>query len=398
MSRPQNKLKAIQVSADLKPGRYSDGGGLYLVVDERRRRWVFRYTRNGKTTDLGLGSVKDVSLKDARRKVEPLRKALADGLDPRSVRLKEEIPNFGDFADRYITSMRPGWRNVRHAKQWEMTLTKYVGSLRPKPVNEIATEDIVEVLKPLWLRIPETAQRLRGRIEAILDAAKATNLRTGENPARWKGNLKSLLPQRKRLDRGHHAALPYDKVPEFIGLLRKRKAMAALALEFTILTAARTGEVRGARWSEFDIAGGLWTVPSVRTKTGKEHRVPLCSRAIEILHCIVPKEKPEPDAYVFAGEQAGKPLSSTTMANLLERMNVDVTVHGFRSSFRDWTSETTGFAHQTVEQALAHTIQNKVEAAYRRGDQLAKRRELMAAWQSFCESGGVDVPLRQASG
>jgi hypothetical protein len=228
MSRAQNKLKAIQVTADLKPGRYSDGGGLYLVMDERRRRWVFRYTRNGKTTDLGLGSVKDVSLKDARRKVEPLRKALADGLDPRSVRLKEEIPNFGDFADRYITSMRPGWRNVRHAKQWEMTLTKYVGSLRPKPVNEIDTEDIVEVLKPLWLRIPETAQRLRGRIEAILDAAKATNLRTGENPARWKGNLKSLLPQRKRLDRGHHAALPYDKVPEFIGLLRKRKAMAVL--------------------------------------------------------------------------------------------------------------------------------------------------------------------------
>src|SRR5262245_3378390 len=178
MSRPQNKLKAIQVTADLKPGRYSDGGGLYLVVDERRRRWVFRYTRNGKTTDLGLGGVNDVSLKDARRKAEPLRKALADSIDPRSVRFKEEIPNFGDFADKYIESMQAGWRNERHAKQWEMTLTSYAGVLRSKPVNEITTDDVLQVLQPLWARIPDTAERLRGRIESILDAAKAKNLRS----------------------------------------------------------------------------------------------------------------------------------------------------------------------------------------------------------------------------
>ena len=400
MSRPQNKLKAIQVTADLKPGRYSDGGGLYLVVDERRRRWVFRYTRNGKTTDLGLGSVngmKGVTLKKARQKAEILREALADGRDPRSVRLKEEIPSFGDFADKYIESMRAGWRNEKHAKQWEMTLKEYAGRLRTKPVNEITTDDILAVLQPLWARVPETAERLRGRIESVLDAAKAKNLRSGENPARWKGHLKNLLPSRKRLARGHHAALPFDKLPAFVSQLRERKAMAALALEFTIMTAARTGEVIGARWGEIDIAGGVWIVPSERMKAGKEHRVPLCSRALQILRTVMPPDEPKPSAFVFPGKKAGKPLSNMAMAKLLERMDVEATVHGFRSSFRDWASETTGFAHQTVEQALAHTIQNKAEAAYRRGDQLAKRRELMAAWQSFCESGGVVVPLRQAT-
>src|SRR6478672_6426747 len=195
MSRLKNKLKAIQVNT-VRAGRYSDGGGLYLVVDERRRRWVFRYTRNGKTTDLGLGSVKDVSLGQARETADNLRKALVDAFDPRSARVKPAVKNFGEFADGHIKSMRPGWRNERHAKQWEMTLTRYAEPLRRKPVDEITTEDILEVLKPLWARVPETAERLRGRIEAILDAAKATNLRTGENPARWKGNLKSLLPRR----------------------------------------------------------------------------------------------------------------------------------------------------------------------------------------------------------
>jgi integrase len=401
MSRSQNKLKAIQVTADLKPGRYSDGGGLYLVIDDRRRRWVLRYTRNGKTTDLGLGSVtgtRAVSLKGARKKAAALRQALADGLDPRAVHVREEVPKFGDFAEKYIVSMRAGWRNEKHAKQWEMTLAQYAVHLRKMPVNEITTDDILEVLQPLWARVPETAERLRGRIESILDAAKAKNLRSGENPARWKDHLKNLLPSRKRLARGHHAALPFDKVPAFVAQLRERKAMAALALEFTILTAARTGEVIGARWSEIDIAGAVWTVPPARMKAGKEHRVPLCSRTMQILHAIMPADEPNSNAYVFRSEKVGKPLSNMAMAKLLERMDVGATVHGFRSSFRDWASETTGFAHQTVEQALAHTIANKAEAAYRRGDQLAKRRELMAAWQSFCESGGVVVPLRQASG
>jgi integrase len=397
MSRPQNKLKAIQVTADLKPGRYSDGGGLYLVVDDRRRRWVFRYTRNGKTTDLGLGSVKGtkgVSLKKARLKAEILRDALADGRDPRAVLLKEETPCFGDFADRYIASMKAGWRNEKHVKQWEMTLKKYAARLRAKAVNEISTDDVLEVLQPLWARIPDTAERVRGRIESVLDAAKAKNLRSGENPARWKGHLKNLLPSRKRLARGHHAAVPFDKVPRFMAQLRKRNAMAASALEFTILTAARTGEVLGARWCEIDSAGAVWIVPSNRMKAGKEHRVPLCSRAMQILRDVLPKHEPEPGAYVFPGEKTARPLSNLAMARLLERMGIEATVHGFRSSFRDWASETTGFAHETVEQALAHVIPNKVEAAYRRGDQLGKRRELMAAWQSFCESDGVVVPLR----
>ncbi|MET0483293.1 MAG: integrase arm-type DNA-binding domain-containing protein, partial [Aestuariivirgaceae bacterium] len=376
MPRPLNKLNARQVATAGKPGRYSDGGGLYLVIDEKRRRWVFRYTRLGKTIDLDLGNTQDVSLAAARNAATNLRGALTAGLDPKSERMKMKVPSFRTFADEFIASMRAGWRNEKHAKQWEMTVTRYASALHDKPLSDITTEDVLAVLQPLWTRAPETAARLRGRIESILDAAKAKNYRTGENPARWKGNLKSLLPPRKRLARGHHTALPYDKLPAFMIQLRERISMAALALEFTILTAARSGETIGARWFEIDMDAAVWTVPKAWMKAGREHRVPLCNRALQILRAVMMTGDPNPSTFVFPGEKAGKPLSHVAMAKLLERMKVEATVHGFRSSFRDWASETTGFAHQTVEQALAHTIQNKAEAAYRRGDQLAKRREL----------------------
>src|SRR5262245_51486242 len=396
MPRPINKLNARQVATARKPGRYGDGGGLYLVIDDNRRRWVFRYTRRGATTELGMGSARDVPLSKAREAAEVLRQVLRDGKDPRSARLKPTVPNFGEFADTYVKTMKSAWRSVKHAKQWETTLAEYAAALRDKPIDEIATADVLEVLQPIWARIPETAQRLRGRIESILDAAKAKDLRSGENPARWKGHLKNLLPSRQRLAQRHHPALPYAELSGFIARLREKQAMSAYALEFTILTAARTSEVLGARWSEIDLAEGIWTVPAARMKAGREHRVPLCPRAIQILSAVRLTALLV-DSFLFPGGKPGRPLSVTIMVKLLARMGVKATVHGFRSSFRDWASELTGFAHQTVEQALAHAIPNQTEAAYRRGDQIAKRRELMNAWQSFCESDGKVIPFRQIS-
>ena len=284
MPRPINKLNARQVATAKKPGRYSDGGGLYLVIDDNRRRWVFRYTRRGATTELGLGSARGVPLSKAREEAEALRQVLRDGKDPRSVRLKPTIPKFGEFAEKYIEAMRSGWRSATHARQWQTTLAEHAAPLRDKPINEIATADVLEILQPLWARIPETAQRLRGRIESILDAAKAKELRTGENPARWKGHLKNLLPSRRRLAQKHHAALPYAEVPEFISRLRDRQAMSAYALEFTILTAARTSEVLGARWSEIDLVAGIWTVPAARMKAGREHRTLLPGNTDPLSH------------------------------------------------------------------------------------------------------------------
>src|SRR5262249_19072376 len=227
MPRPINKLNARQVATAKKPGRYGDGGGLYLVIDDNRRRWVFRYTRRGTTTELGLGSARDVPLSEAREKAEALRQVLRSGEDPRAARLKPTVPNFGEFAEKYVATMRSAWRSGIHARQWEMTLTEYAEPLRDKPIDEIATADVLEVLQPVWSRIPETARRLRGRIESILDAAKAKDLRSGENPARWRGHLDRLLPARQKLARGHHAALPYGEVPGFIGRLRERRAMSA---------------------------------------------------------------------------------------------------------------------------------------------------------------------------
>jgi integrase len=394
MPRPINKLNARQVATAKKPGRYSDGGGLYLVIDDNRRRWVFRYTRRGTTTELGLGSARDVSLSEAREAAEALRRVLRSGEDPRAARLKPTVPNFGEFADKYVEAMRDSWRSAVHAGQWQTTLAEYAAPLRDKPIDEITTADVLEVLQPIWARIPETAQRLRGRIESILDAAKAKDLRSGENPARWRGHLNNLLPARKKLDRGHHEALRYGEVPEFIARLRERQTISAQALEFTILTAARTSEILGARWSEIDLVEGIWTVPAVRMKAGREHRVPLSPRAMQILSAVK-AITPLVDGYLFPSAKPARPLSSKVMSKLLSGMGVKATVHGFRSSFRDWASELTGFAHQTVEQALAHAISNQTEAAYRRGDQLAKRRDLMNAWQSFCESGGVVIPFRQ---
>ena len=395
--RALNKLSAVQAARIIAPGRHSDGGGLYLFIDQQgRRRWIFMYTRSGKRTELGLGGGRDLSLANARAEATKLREILAAGGDPKAERTKDDhIPTFGESADAYVEAMKPSWRNAKHAAQWTMTLTKYAKPMRSKPVNEITTQEVLDVLQVLWKRTPETAERLRGRIENVLDAAKAKGHRSGENPARWRGHLDQLLPKRQRLSRGHHTALPYDAMPEFMADLRCRPAVAARALEFAILAAARSGEVLGAQWDEIDIEKKVWIIPAVRMKAGREHRVPLSPRAMDIVEAMA---KLESDCYLFPGPKPKKPLSPMAMAMLLRRMKAEVTVHGFRSTFRDWASETTGFSHEVCEMALAHTISNKAEAAYRRGDLFDKRRTLMEAWAGYCATRkeGKVIPLHKS--
>lgn len=404
--RTLNKLSATFVAKTKEPGRHSDGGGLYLFIDaDGRRRWIFMFTKSGKRTELGLGSARDLSLADARTQAAALRSVIENGGDPRSaLRKARSGTNFGDFADEYVKGMRPSWRNEKHAAQWEMTLTNYAAKLRPMPIESITTEDVLSVLKDLWTRTPETAERLRGRIERVLDAAKAKGLREGENPARWRGHLDRLLPKRQRLQRGHHTALPYEEVPSFMAELRERQAPAARLLEFTILTAARTGEAMGSTWAEVDLDKALWTIPKERMKAGVEHRVPLSPRAVTILREAFAEQMQiwgKPAQYIFAARKPDKLLSSMAMAMLLRRMGTKageriVTVHGFRSTFRDWAAETTGFPHEVCEMALAHTVDQRVEGAYRRGDLFEKRRKLMDAWASYCEARPLGAVVKLA--
>jgi integrase len=398
--RTLNKLSATFVAKTKEPGRHSDGGGLYLAIDgEGRRRWLFMHARAGKRAELGLGSGRDLKLADARTLAGEMRAAIERGEDPRSVRAKDKPgQTFGEFADAFVADKRPSWKNDKHAAQWEMTLTKYAAKLRPLRLDKIATADVLAVLKPIWSKTPETAERLRGRIERVLDAAKAVGLRSGENPARWKANLDtSALGDRKRLSRGNHTALPYEELPGFMERLRVQRGTAALLLEFTILTAVRTGEALGAKWGEVDLEKAVWTVPAERMKVKAakagdgQHRVPLSPRAVELLrsiHDTLAEAERQPESLIF-GRSPTKMLSNMAMGMLLRRMDVKaegkiVTVHGFRSTFRDWAAETTPFPHEVCEMALAHTIKNKAEAAYRRGDLFEKRRALMASWAAYC--------------
>jgi integrase len=287
---------------------------------------------------------------------------------------------FGEAADALIESMSSSWRNEKHRAQWKMTLTVYCEPLRSKPVTEIDTEHVLKVLQPLWTAKPETASRLRGRMERVFDFARARGQGSGENPARWRGHLDAVLPKRAKLTRGHHKAMPFDEVPAFMVALRERDGIAARALEFAILTAARSSEVFGASWSEFDLETRVWTVPAARMKAGRVHRVPLSARAVEILQEMQQKRLSD---LVFPGTKPGRPLSVMALEMVLRRMKVDVTVHGFRSAFRDWAGERTHFPREVAEAALAHLVGDAVERAYRRGDALEKRRKLMDAWSGF---------------
>ncbi|MCW2315707.1 integrase [Rhodoblastus acidophilus] len=384
------KLTARKV-ATAKPGRHGDGAGLWLAVASTgAKKWVFRFSFGGKVTEMGLGSAEVVGLAQARERATEARQMVAAGKNPivekRQAKEKHAARStFGDVADDLLAAKASEWRNEKHKAQWKMTLEVYAAPLRPKPVDEIDTEAVLSVLRPIWLEKPETASRLRGRIETVLDAARAKGHipRNEANPARWRGHLDKLLPKRPKLSRGHHAAMDYADVPAFIVQLRERTATAALALEFTILTAVRAGEMRGAQWDEFDLEKKLWTIPANRMKAAREHRVPLSDRAAAIVAAMAEAKTGD---FVFPGATGEKPLSVMALDMLLRRMGQAVTTHGFRSSFRDWAGNETHFAREVAEAALSHVIGDKAEQAYRRSDALEKRRALMDAWARHCEA------------
>jgi integrase len=402
MTRALKKLNARQVATLNRTGRHSDGGGLYLVIGPgASRRWAFIFRWRGKLKEMGLGSLASVSLADAREKASEARRTLAGRRNPIEDRraqhaARDAAVTFGAFADDLMKDLAHGFRNEKHRAQWAMTLATYAAQLRSMKLDDIATADVLAVLRPLWQTKAETASRLRGRIERVLDAARAKGLRSGENPARWRGHLDALLPPRHKLARGHHAAMSYDDVSAFIGRLRGSESVSGLALEFLILTAARTAEVLGARWDEIDLDAKLWTIPAARMKAGREHRVPLTPRALSILKETGSIRTGE---FVFPGQRPGKSLSVTALRMVLRRLRLkDITVHGFRSAFRDWGGNETSFPREIAEAALAHTIGDMTERAYRRSDALEKRRKLMLAWAGFIEpkAGGNVVPLKRA--
>jgi integrase len=348
-----------------------------------------------------LGSARTVSLREARERAKGVRSKIFEGMDPiadrKAARGRAKLEaakamTFKECADKYIEANRPSWKNETHAAQWFASFNETkrgtlkfpaaTEAINDLPIAAIDTALILKVLEPLWTKTPESASRIRGRIEAVLDWAKVRGYREGENPARWRDHLKQALPARSKLSRGHHDAVAYADMPDFMAELRGKDGLSARALEFTILTAARTSEIIGAKWSEFDLDARMWTIPAERMKAAKEHRIPLSDRALEVLSA------PREGDYVFPGARAGKPLSNWAMLELVRGMRgMGATVHGFRSSFKDWASDQTSYPNELSEVALAHAVREKTEAAYRRGDQMEKRRRLMADWATYCEKG-----------
>ena len=400
MARQIERLTALKVEAkELAPGMYPDGAGLYLrVTPEGARNWVLRYMLDRRPRWMGLGPLSLYGLADARTRALDARRKRHDGIDPIDARRAERTRRrleaaktitFKQCAESYIASHGAGWRNEKHKYQWSATLNAYaypvIGAL---PVEAVDTALLLKVLEPIWTTQPETATRVRQRIENILDFAKVRSYRDGENPARWRGHLDKLLPARSNVRQVEHlAALPYAELPAFLGNLRNREAIAARALEFLILTAARTGEVIGARWNEIDLLDKTWTVPAARMKARREHRVPLSTRGLVILREMQTVHHRSDNAYVFPGSKPSRPLSNMAFLMLLRRMDLDdLTVHGFRATFKTWASERTSFQNEIAETALAHAIGDKVEQAYRRGDLFEKRRRLMQQWATFCNT------------
>lgn len=410
MARRTERLNALTVSRIKRPGLYPDGAGLYLQVTGRgAKSWIYRYKLHGRARYMGLGSYPAVSLADARGKAAEARRLQLAGVDPIQARKQERdrarlesarALTFKDAAQQYIAAHEAGWRNAKHAAQWRSTLENYaypvLGSL---PVHAVDVALVMRVLEPVWKAKTETASRLRGRIEAVLDWAAARGYRQGENPARWRGHLDKLLPRRSKVQRTvHHPALPYAEIGVFTDRLRQEEGIAAKALEFLILTAARTGEVIGARLREFDLKRAVWTIPPERVKAGREHRVPLSVPALAIVKEMA-RTADGPEAFLFPGRGDGQSLSNMAMLKLLQRLGRgDLTAHGFRSTFRDWAAERTNYPREVAEMALGHAVGDKVEAAYRRGDLFEKRRRLMEEWSKFCgtkATAGKVVKLRE---
>jgi integrase len=390
-----NKLSALKAANLKTPGFHGDGGGLYLQVSPAgTKSWVFRFKVASRSRYMGLGSATTVSLSEAREAATECRKLRLQGIDPVEQRKQErqrgrmesaKAMTFDQCRDAYIAAHAPSWKNPKHPQQWINTLSTYVtpvfGSL---PVQSIDVGLVTKVLGPIWNTKPETAGRVRGRIESILDWARARGFREGENPARWRGHLDQLYPARSKLRRvKHHEALPYPEIADFMTMLREQVGVAPRALEFVILTASRTGEALKATWDEFDVNTQTWVIPAHRMKGNREHRVPLSNRAVEILESM---EGVRVNEFAFPGPKQGKPLSDMALLMTLRRMDYKVTTHGFRSTFRTWAAEQTNFRHEVAESALAHAIGNKVEAAYQRGDLFDKRRQLMTEWARYCSA------------
>ncbi len=427
MPRKAAGIEPVMVKK-LAPGRYGDGGGLFLLVRSPSakhaaagekaggRFWLFRYLIAGKMREMGLGTADGkgaVSLKDARAKaaallalvksgIDPLAKREADAAAEKAVAQQAQVraKTFSDTANAYIAAHEKSWRNEKHRWQWRQTLEKlafpHMGNL---PVAEVETAHVMNALEPIWYTKPETASRLRGRIEVVLDYAKARGWRSGENCARWRGHISSMLPSRAKVQQvEHHAALPWHEIGGFMASLRAEGGLAARALELAILTGGRTSEVLEAPWGEINLDAAIWTIPPERMKAKREHRVPLSEPALALLRALLVLRDEKQGDWVFPGERIGRPLSNMAMAMLLRRMDrKDITVHGFRSTFRDWAAESTNYAREVAEAALAHTLGDKVEAAYRRGDLMDKRRRLMADWAVFCartEPMGEVIPMR----
>lgn len=378
----RNKLSESRIRTLTKAGIYSDGDGLYLRVRAGgSRQWFFIFRRGQDRKEIGLGGygqgTAPVSLALAREKADAIRERLARGED------LMHRKSFADVMDDVIAVKEASFRNEKHKAQWRMTLDKYAAPLHAKPIAEITRDDVVETLKPIWTTIPETADRTRMRIAAVIDHAKARGLFVGDNPADWRGGLKELLPARQRLTRGHHEAVPYKDLPEVIARLRAAAGVSARAVEFAALTAGRSGEVRGAVRAEFDLDAALWTIPAERMKAGREHIVPLPARAVDIVRAAMQQSTSD---LVFEGGRAGKGVSDTAMVKALRAAGAgDATLHGLRSSFRDWAGDHTNYPRDVAEAALAHVLADKTEAAYRRGTALEKRREMMEEWADYLE-------------
>lgn len=399
--RQRSILTARAVAAKNKRGRYADGGGLVLLVSKWvTKSWAFRWQRDGRERHMGLGPLHTLSLAKARERAGECRLVVLGGADPieerKAQRMRRKIEaargvTFKKCAEAYIDGHQAAWRNAVHRAQWGSTLAAYaypvIGELS---VSAIDTALVLKCIEPIWKIKPDTAKRVRGRLESVLDWAAARGLRSGDNPARWRGHLDKLLPAPSKVRAvKHHSAMSRHEVSQFMADLRDRQEIGARALEITVLTAMRTGEVLGAQWSEFDLVAKVWMMPADRMKARRPHRVPLAARCLEILKAL-PRE--DEDKYVFRGDRAGQPLSNMAMLALLKRMGRgDVTVHGFRSTFRDWAAETTAYPNHVVEMALAHAIGDKVEAAYRRGDLFEKRRRLMDEWARYCGYGVTSV-------
>ena len=414
MGRKANELNALAVSRLITPGLHFVGGvaGLALLVAETgARSWILRKSIAGKRRDMGLGGYPDTTLAGAREKAREKRAMLEMGIDPiedRRAKMatlaasRAKAMTFAECVTAYIKAHGDGWKNPKHRQQWQNTLDTYAGPfIGPIDVALVDTGLLLKCLEPIWKEKTETASRVRGRIESVLDWATTRGYRQGDNPARWRGHLDQLLVKPSKIQKvEHHAALPYAEIGSFMAALKGMEGMGARALEFAILTAARSGEVRGATWAEIDLKAGTWTSPPERMKAGKEHRVPLSGRAVELIEAL---PRIEGEALVFTSSKKDKPLSDMSLTAVLRRMDRgDLTAHGFRSTFKDWASERTSFAREVTEMALAHTIGDKVEAAYRRGDLFEKRARLMADWAKYCgtikKTGDNVLELRQAGG